>query len=452
LNDFSAHHLRLQIGDDVQDTNEDRSADGSETLQVSDHNGDIALTVKLVPLEDATTPVVDLQPYSTALKVFYAPSLIPSTSTTSSPIATFIANELSNLFTEEQATLSHILSSSGGTGKSQQSIPADLANSIARRKTRSLKYAETYHITFSLFSPTSTPSSWDIESALQEYVEPLLSAFSSISNFSIDSQVQLYATFSPSFQQPEYSPDHQAWTLRQEDLSGFINAAEWPLSPSIGSGPTINFVLYVPSATQSPLVVKENGSPSWLIPQWGGVMILNPPTPSEATPNHLPKESLHLAFQTFSHQLLSLLGTPQTPHSLPLRLQTLTRIQALSLLLSASSTMGSLARLTLSLPSIPIPKTVAASVSRSISHLSATCSHLLDGRFQSALENARIAEFEAERGFFEKSMVGQVYFPDEHKIAVYLPLLGPVGVPLVMAVVKEGRRLMWEWRRRRGGG
>lgn len=61
------------------------------------------------------------------------------------------------------------------------------------------------------------------------------------------------------------------------------------------------------------------------------------------------------------------------------------------------------------------------------------------------MENARIAEEAAERAFFEKSMVGQVYFPDEHKVAVYLPLLGPVGVPLVMGVVKEVRG----WRKRR---
>jgi hypothetical protein len=36
-----------------------------------------------------------------------------------------------------------------------------------------------------------------------------------------------------------------AWTLKKEGLSAFVNAAEWPLNPSIGSGPTINFILYV---------------------------------------------------------------------------------------------------------------------------------------------------------------------------------------------------------------
>jgi phosphatidylinositol glycan class S len=63
-----------------------------------------------------------------------------------------------------------------------------------------------------------------------------------------------------------------------------------------------------------------------------------------------------------------------------------------------------------------------------------------------ALYHARVAEAEAEKAFFEKSMVGQLYFPDEHKIAVYLPLLGPVGVPLVVGLLNELKA--WKKRRR----
>jgi phosphatidylinositol glycan class S len=76
-------------------------------------------------------------------------------------------------------------------------------------------------------------------------------------------------------------------------------------------------------------------------------------------------------------------------------------------------------------------------------HLQRACASL---GAPSGLLHARIAEEEAERAFFEKSMVGQLYFPDEHKIAVYLPLLGPVGVPLVMGLINELRR--WVQRRR----
>jgi phosphatidylinositol glycan class S len=75
-------------------------------------------------------------------------------------------------------------------------------------------------------------------------------------------------------------------------------------------------------------------------------------------------------------------------------------------------------------------------------HLELACAKL--GSTQS-LEHARIAETEAERAFFEKSMVGQLYFPDEHKVTVYLPLLGPVGVPLLMSLLTE----LKAWRVRR---
>ena len=73
--------------------------------------------------------------------------------------------------------------------------------------------------------------------------------------------------------------------------------------------------------------------------------------------------------------------------------------------------------------------------------LDQACHDLREGRYQSALQNARIAEEEAEKAFFEPSMVGQVYFPDEHKVAVYVPLLGPMAVPLVMAALKEVKKL-----------
>lgn len=443
---------------------------------------DVALTVKLQYRDTATTPVAEFDPYSPAVDIFYSQNQIPSTSSTFSPLARFIAHELQELFTEEQATIAYILATSSSAAHNHhtsiqpgqvpinsqstpsstreprskliKSVPAELAANLARRTTRSLKYAATYHLTFSLFTPNAIPSSWEIGPAIEDYLAPLLESFTSISNFTVDTQVQLYASFSPSVQEPQYDAARGAWTLRNEDLSGFINAAEWPLSPSIGSGPTVNFVLFVPSEDRAPLVVKDNGASSWIIPQWGGVVILNDlglGSETTSTPRTLSKDSIRPVLTTFSHQLLSLLGTPQSPPSLPLRLLTLTRVRAASLLLSASSTLGSLARLTLALPSISIPETVAASVDKTISHLHQACTDLREGRFHDALENARIAEAEAERGFFEKSMVGQVYFPDEHKVAVYLPLLGPVGVPLIMGATKELKRIWTAWKRSRLG-
>lgn len=474
LNDFSAHHLRLRLVETSQSSGE---APGAIQTTETDAEGkeNAALNVRLLPGVDVATPSSELHAYSERLDIFYPVNQAPSSSTLNSLLATFIAAEVQKLFNEEKATIAYILSTSNTLSPSPQpsisggqapsvnnreqgvaamkSVAPQLAESIARRTTRSFKYAETYHLSFSLFTPGPLPSSWDIEPALQEYLLPLLRTFSPISNFSIDTQVQVYANFAPTATQPEYDESQNAWTLKKEDLSSFINAAEWPLSPSIGKGPTMNFILYVPSPSQSPLVIKENRATSWLIPQWGGIVILNPPLdPSlvpKSNPPHLPKDSLRNPLSTFSHQLLTLLGTPSSPASLPLRLQALVRIDTASLLLSASSTMGSLARLTHSLASIPIPLSVANSVSTTLSHLSATCELLREGRFKQALASARVAENEAERSFFEKSMVGQAYFPDEHKVAVYLPLLGPIGVPLVMGLIREGRRIILAMRERR---
>lgn len=449
LNEFAAHHLRLKLANDT--TSHAQSGDESSGGSGSVEDGpDTALTVRVLPEDGLVTPRAELRADTTQLDVFYPPSQVPIPSSSNPPLSVFIAEELQRLYGEEKATIAHILS---GETASLDSASPQIAESISRRLRRSMKYAETYHLSFSLFTPGSEPSSWDIEAAVQEYLSPLLHAFAPISNFTVDTQVQLYAAFSPMAPPPVYDETEAAWTLKKEDLSAFINAAEWPLNPSIGNGPTLNFILYVPAPSQAPMVVKENRASSWIVPQWGGVFLLNPPLSqtngAQSNPAHLSQNSLRPAFMTFSHQLLTLLGTPTTPASLPLRLQTLIRVRAATLLLSASSTMGSLARLTESLPSIPIPATVASSVSTTLSHLSATCSHLREGRFSAALASARIAETEAERSFFEKSMVGQVYFPDEHKVAVYLPLLGPIGVPLVVGLIKELKRLVAGWKARK---
>ncbi|KAL4952848.1 phosphatidylinositol-glycan biosynthesis class S protein-domain-containing protein [Aspergillus filifer] len=443
LNEFSAHHLRLKLADEEQQTT---------------GKADTALTVRLQAQDDLSSPRAELHGDSTTLDIFYSPKQNPPPSSSNSPLSSFIAGEVQRLFAEEKAIMAHILSNNAAGANanipqqnSKQQISPQLAESITKRLRRSMKYAETYHLAFSLFTPGSAPASWDIEAAVQEYISPLVQALSPISNFTIDTQVQLYATFSPSTPAPEYDEAEGVWTLKEENLSAFINAAEWPLSPSIGSGPTINFILYVPDPSQAPLVVKESKATSWTVPQWGGVFILNPPasdaeTKANTNGGHLSINSLQAPFLTFSHQLLSHLGTPSTPSSLAFRLQTLIRIRAATLLLSASSTLGSLARLTQHLPQIPIPLSVSSSVSTTLSHLSAACDGLLEGRFNDALSAARIAEREAERSFFDKSMVGQMYFPDEHKVAVYLPLLGPIGVPLILGLLKEVKRVVQGWK------
>lgn len=441
LNEFPAHQLRLTPADSPSASNVSQQIISDGTRIRSDDK-DVALVVRLITVETGESPRSYLQSYLPVLDIYYTTDQGPTQSSAGSTLTAFLAQELHSLFAEEQAQLAHLLSVAAGSHiATDKVLSQETSADLQRQSTRAFKYAPTYHLTFSLFTPSQLPSAWDIEAALQAYLAPLLESFSTISNFTIDTQVQLYASFSPSIQQPEYDEDLKAWTLRQEDLSGFVNAAEWPLSPSIGEGPTVNFILYVPDSKQSPLLVRQSSASSWLVPQWGGVHILNLEDDS-STPSKLTIEMLAPAMHSFSDQLTSLFGLPPKPASLPLRVATLERVRAASLIFSASSTLGALAQVYQKLPSIPVPDSVAQSVDRTRVHLQAACDFLQQGRFPSALENARIAEMEAEKAFFERSMVGQVYFPDEHKMAVYLPLLGPIAVPLIMSALKELRAVL----------
>jgi len=417
--DFPGHRLRLRYVDTASPT--------IEAIKASHSDDNDAIKVRLIPGDAASvsSPTSAFHTHLAVLEITYPPSSKPTPETQSSGLATYLAAQLRETFAEEQALLSYFLSTSSiSSDQKPNDVYRGVDESLSKRMTRSMKYSGTYHLTFSLFTSGSAPSSWDIESAIDQYMRPVLDMLNPIHNFTIDTQVQLYAI-----------PGVQSQVLTKEDLSSFINAAEWPLSPSIGGAPTINFVVFMGNQTIG-LNAGEETSQSWLVPQWGSVYLLSPPAAA-----HVPSEYLKQPIFTFASHLLSLLGTPQSG-SLPMRLSTLTRVRSVDMLLRASSSLGSLARLSLALPSISIPSSVADGVAKSLRHLELACANL--GSMES-LEHARIAETEAERAFFEKSMVDQLYFPDEHKVAVYLPLLGPVGVPLVMGLLTELKA--WKTRR-----
>lgn len=438
-NDFSAHHLRLTLRDKSMSAGAVEGEYAVERkVEALEGKEEIALTVRLIPGDVQASALL---PYDTIMDIYYLPSQLSINGESTSKagdLPKFIASELRDVFQEERNMIKHLLASSPFQGDKQgmgAPLAPEVEERLRKRDIRSVKYARTYHLTFSLFTPGAEPSTWPIEEVLSRDMAPHLSTLSPLSNFTVDSQIQLFASagVSPVPVSDEEGEKRKHW--RREDLSSFVNHAEWPLTPSIGEAPTLHFLVYI-----SPFAIAgTKGASSFLIPQTGGVVIL--PSASE--------EDLKKAMRIFSNQLLDLLGAPSASVtkplvtgetgntiklSLPLRLGALIRYRTLSLLLSTSSTLASLLHLTSQLSTIPIPGSVAGLTTSAISNLEVACANL--GRLK-GLEAARSAMQQAEKAFFDKRMVGQVYFPDEHRVAVLLPLLGPVGVPLIMAAVKE---------------
>lgn len=287
-------------------------------------------------------------------------------------------------------------------------------------------YSPDYHITFSLFVEDGNPVEWGIENAMNEYLVPVLSELEKkVANFTVDSQIQYYSELD------------QKDRTKGVDISTFVNFAEWSVN-SIHSYPSINFIIYIPKAND-PIKIQDSKSNSFLIPQWGGIKILNLDNSQSRT---LTKEDLLPVLELFTSQLFTLLGAPSQPPKYPLlQIDSLSRLTTLRALKDATNSLGSLSRLANALPTIAIPRSVSHLVESSLNHIHLALKALKSSD-DSGIWYAGLAMKDGHDAFFEKQMVQQAFFPDEHKVAVYLPLLGPVCVMVFLGVV----RLKKEWK------
>ena len=156
-------------------------------------------------------------------------------------------------------------------------LPEDKWSSDKRRP---LKSSLGYEITFSLLNPDpkSHDVHWDIEGAVQRFVQPFLNRLSVAGNFSVDSQILYYAMLGVT---PPVSRACRTRTLLMHSLPHVINPVESRLGSSAASlYPVLHFLLYVPELAHSPLYIQDkDGAPvatnAFHSPRWGGIMVYN---------------------------------------------------------------------------------------------------------------------------------------------------------------------------------
>ncbi|CAE6389624.1 unnamed protein product [Rhizoctonia solani] len=337
-------------------------------------------------------------------------------------------------------------------GKVSSSLRALLAPPTQNTELRVAQYSPRYRLAFSLLNEDASYggaiSGWAVEAAIKEYLQPTLDELNILHNFTIESQVQFYA---PLTTEPIAAQD--GYALNQEQLTIFVNSAEWTLSSSVSNDPVLHFVLFVPSLTRRPLYIQDvqgkiTQFSSFLVPQWGGIAIMNPK--SEGTTNSvLTPRDLKPIFHIFRKQLEGLLGVPALPPPVGLhldraatpkqvltgwQLDTLLRRRALENIRGSVQTLNSIIGLTGQIENMPIGPSVRDDVLSALEELSQT--HNATHPTQTLTHSALSLQF-ASRAFFNPNMVGLLYFPAEHKYAVYTPLFAPIAVPLVVSVIRE---------------
>lgn len=317
---------------------------------------------------------------------------------------------------------------------------------------RSLSTSVAFDVTFTLIvpEPDRTDVHWDIENAINAYVMPFVQKLSSVAEVDIKSQV-LYMMPLPI--QPFYNSVKEEYYLLTEQLSSIINPVEAKLGSYASVNPTLNFVVYIPPEDLSPLqIYDEEGSPlhtnAFLSPRWGGFLIQNLPKRNES--DGYPRTvylNLQEVMEVFLTQLRLLIGLPDTngikstavqvigdPLCSDWELDFLLRKHCQEQLSTAISSLYSLGQLLQTISNIVIKDNVGEKIYSSVSAVKESIYYLQQGFLEGAYLNARHAFVDSETAFFDPSLLAFLYFPDDQKYAIYIPLFLPISIPVVISL------------------
>nr|BAE20638.1 unnamed protein product [Mus musculus] len=343
-------------------------------------------------------------------------------------------------------------------------LPEDKWSSDKRRP---LKSSLGYEITFSLLNPDpkSHDVHWDIEGAVQRFVQPFLNRLSVAGNFSVDSQILYYAMLGVN---PRLTQPHPAtpWLCTACPTS----STQW--SPD--SGPALppctlysTFCSMCLSLPTPPLYIQDkDGAPvatnAFHSPRWGGIMVYNV-DPKIYNASELPvrvEVDMVRVMEVFLAQLRLLFGIaqPQVPPKCLLsgpkseglmtwELDRLLWARSVENMATATTTLTSLAQLLGKISNIVIKDDVASEVYRAVAAVQKAAKALALGHLSSAFAASQEAVTSSERAFFDPSLLHLLYFPDDQKFAIYIPLFLPMAVPILLSLVKIFQETRKSWKK-----
>uniref|UniRef100_A0A663F094 Phosphatidylinositol glycan anchor biosynthesis class S n=1 Tax=Aquila chrysaetos chrysaetos TaxID=223781 RepID=A0A663F094_AQUCH len=328
---------------------------------------------------------------------------------------------------------------------------------------RHLKSSLGYEITFSLLNPDpkSHAVDWDIEDAVNRYVQPVLDKLSLVANFSVDSQILYYAVLGVT---PRFDKESSSFLLSAHSLPHVINPVEARLGSSAASlYPVLNFLLYVPERSHSPLYIQDKdgaavSTNAFHSPRWGGIMVYNveaPASPQVSLPLHVDVDMVRV-MEVFLAQLRLLFGlsreelppeflleSPGNEGLADWELDRLLWAHTVENIATVSTTLTSLAQLLDKIGNIVIKDDVASEVYQAVASAQSAMAELAAGHLHLAFQASKEAVTSSERAFFDPSLLHLLYFPDDQKFAIYIPLFLPMAVPILLSlakIVREARQ------------
>jgi len=311
--------------------------------------------------------------------------------------------------------------------------------------------APEYDVLLTLLNPEPHLNNvkWDMPAAIRDYLRPFLHQIETIYSFDVKSQV-LYLTslgLSATQLMTDTKSGKIGHAIRQEDLGLAINM-ESKLISHVSSKPSFNFLAYIPTEAQAPLHIKADEGTfletnAFVVPRWGGVSIWNVAESSNRSITH-QFDNRHFMSVVIT-QLRSLLGLKPRKDRTALadwEKDFLLRMRLFENLMTSRVTLNSLADLLSKISNIVITQEVAGKVQDAVTAYQKSLQCLSEGFVGPCFEHSKLSFQSSEEVFFDNSLLALLYFPEDQKYAIYVPLFLPIlfsFVTVLIPVFKELR-------------
>ena len=290
--------------------------------------------------------------------------------------------------------------------------------------------SSSFDILFSLMipEPERFKPRWKIEESIQKYFHPILNSISEVYDVSVKSQI-LYLTSLNL--KPTNKNGYFATT--QNELGLALNTGS-QFSSHVSSRQTLNFLTYIPTSRSSPLQIVDNlgkivSTNAFLVPRWGGVLILN------TNQTDLDMKPVMSVYVTHFRSLIGLNHyNTRTTFKIgneiiaPIEKAFLIRLGCVENLAVSKMTMQSLSHLLTKISNIVINEEVSEQVYSAVLDYSKAIANADLGMLDEAFQQSKKSVISSEKAFFDHRLLALLYFPEDQKYAIYIPLFLPIFI------------------------
>lgn len=321
-----------------------------------------------------------------------------------------------------------------------------------------------YEIMLSVLNPKPDLQTlhWNVKKATEDYLQPFLKEFSDLSKFTIKSQWKYQVQLKyDSKQIKDSSKIGRHFAMQKDTLPHIITSIERKLGTDVANKPCIHLVVYAPPCNSAPVYIYKDSKrvsnftfDSFISAKWGGIVIANPPDATCAAiliedEGTEPKDIYLQSHAIMDFVLYELRKIFELEVEVPINNAALVSLEqitprlwekdmylrnsAVHLIASASSTLQSLIKLLDDIKNIVIGDHVGREIHTAYENVVKAKEHLATNDINKAVKHARIAFIAAEKAFNDPSLLELLYFPEEQKYAIYIPLYLPIMIPVIFS-------------------